>query len=132
MNTHHPPPTVALLGIGRMGLPMARRLCQAGLAVHAWNRNRSKAEPLAALGATVHDQATDAVRQADIVISMLENGPVVAQVLFTQATAQAMQAGALVVDELTPLRGAVAAKSGVESMALTSQRPPREVIVSAY
>jgi len=98
MNTPNPSPTVALLGIGRMGLPMASRLCQAGLAVHAWNRNRSKAEPLAALGATVHDQATDAVRQADIVISMLENGPVVAQVLFAQAAAQAMKAGALVVD----------------------------------
>ena len=92
------PPVIALLGTGRMGLPMATRLCQAGLTVHAWNRNRSKADPLASLGATVHDQAADAVRQADIVISMLENGPVVEQVLFGQGTAQAMKPGALVVD----------------------------------
>ncbi|TXI59362.1 MAG: NAD(P)-dependent oxidoreductase [Limnohabitans sp.] len=92
------PPVIAILGTGRMGLPMATRLCQAGLTVHAWNRKRSKAEPLAALGATVHDQAADAVRQADIVISMLENGPVVEQVLFGQGTAQAMKPGALVVD----------------------------------
>lgn len=97
-NTHHPYPTVALLGTGRMGLPMATRLCQAGLTVHAWHRNRSKAEALAALGATVHDRVADAVRRADIVISMLENGPVMEQVLFTLATAQAMKAGALVVD----------------------------------
>ncbi len=98
MNVHTPSPTVALLGIGRMGLPMATRLCQAGLPVHVWNRNRSKAEPLTTLGATVHDQAPEAVRQADIVISMLENGPVVGQVLFELGTAQAMRPGALVVD----------------------------------
>ena len=98
MNAHFPSPTVAVLGIGRMGLPMASRLCQAGLHVHAWNRNRARAEPLAALGASVHTQASDAVRQADVVISMLENGPVVEQVLFGQGTAQAMRPGTLVVD----------------------------------
>ena len=98
MTTHSSSAVVAMLGIGRMGLPMAKRLCQAGFTVHAWNRNRAKAEPLAALGATVYDQATDAVRQADIVISMLENGPVVEQVLFGLGTAQAMQPGTLVVD----------------------------------
>ncbi len=98
MNTPTPSPTVAILGIGRMGLPMATRLCQAGLTVHAWNRNRTRAEPLAALGATVHGQASEAVRQADLVISMLENGPVVEQVLFEQGTAQAMRPGTLVVD----------------------------------
>jgi 2-hydroxy-3-oxopropionate reductase len=99
-NTNRPPalPTVAVLGIGRMGLPMASRLCHAGIAVHAWNRNRAKAEPLAALGATVHETAADAVRSADLVIGMLENGPVVAQVLFEQGTAQAMRKDALLVD----------------------------------
>ena len=95
---HTASPSVAILGIGRMGLPMASRLCQAGLTVHAWNRNRAKAEPLAALGATVHDHATDAVHAADIVISMLENGPVVEQVLFGSGVAQAMRPDALVID----------------------------------
>jgi len=91
-------PRIAILGIGRMGLPMATRLCQAGLTVHAWNRNHAKAEPLAALGARVHPLSTDAVREADIVISLLENGPVVEQVLFGLGTVQAMQPGTLVVD----------------------------------
>ena len=95
---HTASPSVAILGIGRMGLPMASRLCQAGLTVHAWNRNRAKAEPLAALGATVHDHATDAVHAADIVISMLENGPVVEQVLFGSGVALAMRPDALVID----------------------------------
>jgi 3-hydroxyisobutyrate dehydrogenase-like beta-hydroxyacid dehydrogenase len=98
MNTTSSPPCVALLGIGRMGLPMASRLCQAGLTVHAWNRNQSRADPLRPLGAHVHALAADAVRQADIVISMLENGPVVEQVLFAQSAAAAMRPGTLVVD----------------------------------
>ena len=102
MNTPQPLPCIAVLGIGRMGLPMASRLCQAGFPVHAWNRSRAKAEPLLALGATVHDQAADAVRQADIVISLLENGPVVEAVLLGQdgqsGAASAMRAGTLVVD----------------------------------
>ena len=91
-------PVVAVLGIGRMGLPMATRLCQAGLKVHAWNRNPARAEPLAALGAQLHRQSTEAVQEADLVISMLENGPVVEQVLFGLGTSQAMKPGALIVD----------------------------------
>ena len=98
MNMSAQHPTVAVLGIGRMGLPMATRLCQAGLPVHVWNRNAAKATPLAALGATAHAQAADAVRTADIVISMLENGAVVQEVLFGLGVAQAMKPGALLVD----------------------------------
>ncbi|WP_347614593.1 NAD(P)-binding domain-containing protein, partial [Comamonas thiooxydans] len=41
---------IAVLGTGMMGLPMARRLAQAGHEVHVWNRTRAKAEPLAADG----------------------------------------------------------------------------------
>lgn len=89
---------LALLGTGRMGLPMARRLCQAGHEVHVWNRSADKAAPLAADGATVHTQAADAAAAADTVIGMLENGPVVASVLFEQGAAAAMRAGTLFID----------------------------------
>lgn len=89
---------ITLLGIGRMGLPMARRLCAAGHAVHAWNRSPDKAAPLAADGATVHASAPQAAAAGDMVISMLENGPVVADVLFHQGAAAAMRPGTLFVD----------------------------------
>ena len=92
------PLSIAVLGIGRMGLPMARRLCQAGYTVHVWNRTRAKAEVLAADGATVHEQAADAARQADITLSLLENGPAVAQVLFDSGVADALRAGSLFID----------------------------------
>ncbi len=87
-----------------MGLPMARRLCQAGYAVHVWNRTTHKAEPLKVFGAKVHQHAADAVVDADIVISLLENGAVVGEVLFgidthaTPSPASAMKAGSLFID----------------------------------
>jgi 3-hydroxyisobutyrate dehydrogenase-like beta-hydroxyacid dehydrogenase len=91
---------IAFLGIGLMGFPMARRLCEAGHEVHAWNRSRDKAERLVPFGATVHDSARAAVADAEIVVGMLENGEVVAQVLFAPDTgaAQAMKPGTLMVD----------------------------------
>ncbi|MFM7331846.1 MAG: NAD(P)-dependent oxidoreductase [Brachymonas sp.] len=89
---------VAFLGIGLMGLPMARRLCEAGLETHVWNRTLSKAQPLAAFGARVHAQAAQAVAGAQCVVSMLENGPITERVLFSQGVAQAMQKGALLID----------------------------------
>jgi 3-hydroxyisobutyrate dehydrogenase-like beta-hydroxyacid dehydrogenase len=89
---------IAVLGIGMMGFPMARRLCEAGHQVTAWNRSRAKADPLQAFGATVHDNPASAVVDAELVLTMLDNGSVVEDVLFAQGTAQAMAAGALLVD----------------------------------
>jgi 3-hydroxyisobutyrate dehydrogenase-like beta-hydroxyacid dehydrogenase len=93
---------IAFLGIGLMGLPMARRLCEAGFETHVWNRTQAKAQPLAAHGAHVHALAEQAVAGAQIVISMLEQGQVTEAVLFGQGTGQsvakAMQKGALLID----------------------------------
>lgn len=92
------PLKIAVLGIGMMGLPMARRLCQAGHEVHAWNRTHARAQPLAADGARLHDSATAAVATADITLSLLENGPAVEDVLFAQGVAAAMLPGSLFID----------------------------------
>ncbi|MEZ7870004.1 MAG: NAD(P)-dependent oxidoreductase [Brachymonas denitrificans] len=91
-------PVLALLGTGAMGFPMARRLCQAGFAVHVWNRTASKANGLTEYGAIVHPTAAEAAARAHIVISMLENGQVVREVLFNQGVADAMRPGALWID----------------------------------
>ena len=92
------PLRIAVLGIGMMGRPIARRLKEAGHKVQVWNRTRAKAEPLAAFGITVHASPTEAVQNADMVISLLENGPVVGHVLFESGTAKAMRKGALFID----------------------------------
>lgn len=91
-------PLIAFLGTGVMGLPMARRLCEAGYAPQVWNRTPGKADPLAALGAVIHSYADTAAASADIVISMLESGPVVKDVLFAHGVAAVMKPGALFLD----------------------------------
>ena len=91
-------PTIALLGIGLMGEPMARNLLKAGFPLVAWNRTRAKAERLVADGARVAEGAVAAAAAADVVITMLENGVVVEDVLFGQGVAGAMRRGALVID----------------------------------
>ena len=47
--------TIGWIGTGRMGYAMAERLLKAGANLSAWNRTKSKAEPLAELGATIVD-----------------------------------------------------------------------------
>ncbi len=89
---------VAVLGLGLMGLPMAQRLCQAGLQVHVWNRTASKAAPLMAMGATTHASAAQAMAQAEVVITMLEDGQVVEAVLLDPTNLAALRPGTLVVD----------------------------------
>ena len=89
-------PTVAFLGIGLMGKPMATRLAQAGYPLRVWNRTAAKAEALRPTGAEPHADLQEAVRGADIVISILEAGPVVDQVI--AAALPALTAGTLWID----------------------------------
>ncbi|MBQ5947773.1 NAD(P)-dependent oxidoreductase [Massilia sp. ST3] len=89
-------PVVAFLGIGLMGGPMAARLAQAGHPVRAWNRTHAKAEALRGQGVDARTRLEDAVAGAHIVISMLEAGPVVDEVMRTALPALAP--GALWID----------------------------------
>lgn len=89
---------ITLLGTGLMGFPMARRLCEAGNTVRVWNRDRSKAEGLAAHGATVCNTPGEAVQGSEFVITMLQDGLVVESVLFDQGAAAAMLPGTVVID----------------------------------
>ncbi len=89
---------IAFLGLGLMGFPMSRRLARAGYPLTVWNRDAAKAKPLEAEGAVVAASATDAVRDADIVFTMMTNGDVVGTVLFDGEVADAMKKGAVLID----------------------------------
>jgi 3-hydroxyisobutyrate dehydrogenase-like beta-hydroxyacid dehydrogenase len=65
-------PQVAVLGTGKMGSALARRLAESGLEPTLWNRTRARAEQVGV--GQVADTPADAVRAADIVISSL-TGP---------------------------------------------------------
>ncbi|MEM7631398.1 MAG: NAD(P)-dependent oxidoreductase [Pseudomonadota bacterium] len=87
---------VALLGTGLMGFPMARNLAQAGVSVTVWNRTKAKADPLADVGAQVVATTREAVTGADIIITMMSDGPTVLSVV--AEVADALRAGALWID----------------------------------
>ena len=89
---------IAVLGTGLMGAPMARNLMRGSHSLAAWNRTRSKAEPLAALGARIGNSPGETVAGADITIVILENGPVVANVLFGSGAIEHLVEGSLVID----------------------------------
>jgi 3-hydroxyisobutyrate dehydrogenase len=79
------PLAVALLGTGIMGAGMGRNIARAGLPLRVWNRTRDRAEPLAADGAAVGDSPADTVRGADIIVTMLADGPAVFEVVSAAA-----------------------------------------------
>ncbi|MYZ49065.1 NAD(P)-dependent oxidoreductase [Propylenella binzhouense] len=89
---------IGFLGTGIMGFQMARRLCEAGHRVSAWNRTRDKAERLLPFGGTVADEPRAAADGAEIVIGMLADGPTSEAVFFGQGVVAAMGQGALLVD----------------------------------
>lgn len=84
--------TVAVLGTGIMGAGMARNLCRAGHDVRVWNRTPAKAEPLAADGAQVAGTPAEAVTGADVVLTMLYDGPAALEVM--EAAGPALRPGA--------------------------------------
>ena len=64
------PATIGWIGTGRMGFALATRLLDAGYELAAYNRTRSKAEPLSAKGATIVDRPAD-LADCDVVFVMV-------------------------------------------------------------
>ena len=91
-------PKIAFLGTGLMGAPMCCCLLKAGFELTVWNRTASKAEALHADGATVAAAPEKAVAGAEVVITMLSDGPAVADVMFDEGAAAAIAEGATRID----------------------------------
>ncbi len=73
--------TIAFIGLGIMGSPMAVHLQNAGHDVHGYNRTPDKAQPLADAGGTAAGSIAEAVAQADVVCVMVPDSPQVTEVL---------------------------------------------------
>ena len=72
--------TIAALGTGVMGAPMARNLARAGHDVRAWNRSADKAAPLRDDGVDLCDDPAAAAAGADVVLTMLADADAVLDV----------------------------------------------------
>lgn len=73
--------TIAFIGLGIMGSPMAVHLAKAGHQVVGFNRSPDKAQPLVAAGGQAAGSIAEAVRDADVVAVMVPDSPDVHDVL---------------------------------------------------
>ncbi|WP_197477517.1 NAD(P)-dependent oxidoreductase, partial [Alcanivorax sp. HI0044] len=90
-------PHISFLGIGLMGAPMVARLLDAGFSLTLWNRTPDKAQRFASR-ARIAASPAQAVAEADVVITMLEDGAVVDQVLYQSDAIAGLRPQALVID----------------------------------
>jgi 3-hydroxyisobutyrate dehydrogenase len=72
--------SIAVLGTGVMGAPMARNLARAGNDVRAWNRSIEKAARLREDGIDVREDPASAAAGADFVLTMLADAEAVLEV----------------------------------------------------
>jgi 3-hydroxyisobutyrate dehydrogenase len=68
---------IAFLGVGQMGTPMASRLISAGFSVRVWNRSKERVKELVQRGAIEASTPAEATASADVVITMLPDGPTI-------------------------------------------------------
>jgi 3-hydroxyisobutyrate dehydrogenase-like beta-hydroxyacid dehydrogenase len=90
---------VAVLGSGKMGGAIARRLKEGGFEVSVWDRTRNKAEALGV--GPVADSPADATRNADVVISMVTGPEAVRDVYFGENGAFQASSNKIIVDMST-------------------------------
>jgi 2-hydroxy-3-oxopropionate reductase len=90
---------IAFIGLGVMGLPMAGNLVAAGQEVIGYNRSPGKTDRLVALGGTRSASVAEAVRNAEVVVTILPDSPDVLDV-YTGADGvlENVAAGALLID----------------------------------
>lgn len=94
---------VGFIGLGAMGLPMARNLHCAGLLAGVWNRTRSKAQALAAeTGAQAASEVAELARRCDVVFTCVSADDDVLQIV--DALLPGLAAGKVVVDTSTVSR----------------------------
>jgi 3-hydroxyisobutyrate dehydrogenase-like beta-hydroxyacid dehydrogenase len=93
---------VGFVGLGNMGLPMAKHLLEAGHALTVYNRTQAKAEPLVSKGARLAQTPGDAAREAEVVFTMLADDKAMEEVLFAEdSLLEALPPGAIHVSSST-------------------------------
>ena len=89
---------IGFIGIGLMGLPMAKNLLKAGYELKAFNRTESKAEPLREFGGKISQSIEEVVSDNDVVITMLTDDSSVDAVMSSQEFLANLKVDATVID----------------------------------
>lgn len=93
---------IGFIGLGIMGMPMARNLLKAGFEVVAFNRTRSKAEALAKEGAKAASSPREVAAECSVIITIVSDSPDVHQVIMEKdGVIEGVKAGSVVIDMST-------------------------------
>jgi len=107
-------PRIGFIGLGIMGMPMARNLMKAGFPLTVHNRSQAKVEDLVKEGARRAASPREVASATDIVITMLPNSPDVELVaLGASGIRQGVRAGQLFID-MSTINPIVSQKIGKE------------------
>jgi 2-hydroxy-3-oxopropionate reductase len=102
---------IAFIGTGLMGFPMAKNLLDKSLDLNVFSRTIEKAKPLEKFGAKISNSLSEAVKDADIVITMLTDDAAVEKVLSDQDFQENLKKGSTVVD-MSSIKPKIAIKYG--------------------
>ena len=102
---------IAFIGTGLMGFPMAKNLLDKSLDLNVFSRTIEKAKPLEKFGAKISNSLSEAVKDVDLVITMLTDDDAVEKVLSDQGFQENLKKGSTVVD-MSSIKPKIAIKYG--------------------
>jgi 2-hydroxy-3-oxopropionate reductase len=102
---------IGFIGTGLMGFPMAKNLLEKSLDLNVFSRTIEKAKPLEKFGAKISNSLSEAVKDVDIVITMLTDDDAVEKVLSDQDFQENIKKGSTVVD-MSSIKPKIAIKYG--------------------
>jgi 2-hydroxy-3-oxopropionate reductase len=102
---------IAFIGTGLMGFPMAINLLDKSLDLNVFSRTIEKAKPLEKFGAKISNSLSEAVKDVDMVITMLTDDAAVEKVLSDQGFQENLKKGSTVVD-MSSIKPKIAIKYG--------------------
>jgi 2-hydroxy-3-oxopropionate reductase len=102
---------IAFIGTGLMGYPMAKNLLDKSLDLNVFSRTIEKAKPLEKFGAKISNSLSEAMKNTDLVITMLTDDDAVEKVLGDQSLQENLKKGSTVVD-MSSIKPKIAIKYG--------------------
>ena len=94
-----------------MGLPMAKNILKAGYSLKAYNRSQNKAAALKEFGAEITISIDEAVKDSDIVITMLTDDTAINEVMDSSNFLENLKSSATVID-MSSVKPTTAIKHG--------------------
>ena len=102
---------IGFIGTGLMGFPMAKNLLDKSLDLNVFSRTIEKAKPLEKFGAKISNSLSEAVKDVDVVITMLTDDDAVEKVLSDQGFQENLKKGSTVID-MSSIKPKIAIKYG--------------------